>query len=223
MTRAEIERTIECAEYFRGLSPESRKLLAQVCSPVAVQKGEHLFFEGQKGKSVFLLVSGAIQLVKTSDDGREVVIRTVRPGELFAEVILFEKDSYPATAMAVGASTLCSLPRSEFLRLLEDRKFRTDFIASLMGRMRYLADRVLYLTVYEVEERFFRFIEEHFGRQDQYSVTLSKKAFAAAIGATPETFSRLLDRLKRERKIAWRSRTVSLARGFWDRWDKRGG
>jgi CRP/FNR family transcriptional regulator len=164
----------------------------------------------EKAGQAFLLASGSIQLIKTSAEGREVVIKTVSPGELFAEVILFEQDTYPVSALALANCELYRIPKAGLLRLLEKETFRHDFVAGLMKRMRYLADRILYLTTYDVEERFFRFLAQQFGRQEQITMTLSKKDTAAAIGATPETYSRLLLRLKSEGKIEATGKTLRV-------------
>jgi CRP-like cAMP-binding protein len=70
-----------------------------------------------------------------------------------------------------------------------------------------------------VEERFFFFLQEQFGRRQEYRISLSKKDIARAIGTIPETLSRLLLRLKKEKKIRWEGETLRLAGGFWKRFD----
>jgi CRP/FNR family transcriptional regulator len=211
-----FETALAASGYFRGLSPQGVRTLAGVCAQAAVKKRDCLFHEGARGRAVFLLLSGAVQLVKTAEDGRQVVIRTVPPGEVFGEAILFERDTYPVTAVAVRESRLCAIPRTEFLRLLRDEAFRADFIRGLTDRMRYLADRILYLTARDVEERFFAFLAEQHGRQEEYRLSLSKKDIAAAIGATPETLSRLRERLlRRKTLLRWDARGLRLRPGFW--------
>ena len=85
------------------------------------------------------------------------------------------------------------------------------------------ADRILYLTGHDVEERFFFFLQEQFGRRQEYRIPLSKKDIAAAIGTIPETLSRLLLRLRGEKKIRWEGDNLRLAEGFWERFDGRAG
>jgi len=201
--------------YFRGLSASSRDSLADVCVMEVVERRDYVFFEGERGRAVFLLASGSVQLVKSAEDGKEVVIKTVQPGELFAEVVLFERDAYPVSAVAVKKSSVYKLPRDRFCALLDSAPFRDDFITILMSRLRYLSDRILQLTTQDVEERFFRFLEEQYGRQESYEPPLSKKNLAAAIGTTPETFSRLILRLKDEKKIRWEDKTLRVLPGAW--------
>ena len=170
---------------------------------------------------MYILAEGGVQLYKTAPEGREIVIKTVRPGEIFGEVVLFEQGEYPVTAVALEKSLLLRLPRQQIDCLLAADGFRRDFIGMLMRKQRYLADRILYLTGHDVEERFFYFLDEQFGRSELYRISLSKKDIAAAIGTIPETFSRLLLRLKKERTISWNGETLRLAEGFWDRFDRR--
>ena len=204
----------EC-EFFRGLARATCEQLAAYSRVRSLRKRETLFLEQSKGSAIFLLVEGSIGLTKTTPDGSAVVIRTVKRGETFGEVILFEQDRYPVTATALAASKVMGFARLDILRLLEHAPFRNDFIAMLMRKQRYLAERVRYLTAYDVEQRFALFLKEQYGERPQLTPTISKKDIAAAIGATPETFSRLLQRLKRERLVQWKGKTLLLRPAFW--------
>jgi len=203
-------RIIEQNDYFKGLSGSSKARLADLCVPRTLEKKEHVFLEGDKGHSLYLCAEGAIQLFKTSESGQEVVLKVIRSGELFGEVILFEKDRYPASAVALEKSRVYLMPKIQFHCLLENSEFRNDFISILMQKMRYLAEKIQYLTVYDVEERFRRFLRDQFGNRDVFLVDLSKKDIAAAIGTTPETLSRLIDRMKKEGKMTWEGRTITV-------------
>ena len=109
---------------------------------------------------VHLLVSGRVQVHKTTPDGREVVIKVLAPGEVFAEVILFEIERYPATATAIAESLVLRVAKRDFHRLLDQPGFRNDFIVMLMQKQRYLAERIGQVTSQSVEERFFAFLRE---------------------------------------------------------------
>jgi CRP/FNR family transcriptional regulator, dissimilatory nitrate respiration regulator len=192
---------IERSDYFQGVSVKNRELLAGICIPKELKKKEVLFNEGDKGFAFYLLASGAVSLYKGAENGREVVIKIVRPGEPFAEVILFEQDKYPVSAIALKPGLVFSIPKKQFYSLLDIENFRNDFLSMLMRKQRYLAERIRFLTMYDVEERFFIFLKEHFGQKDRIILNLSKKDIASAIGATPETYSRLLARLIEDKKI----------------------
>jgi len=205
------------AEFFRGISERSLRSLAAACIPKRAAKRAVLFREGQEGDSLYILAEGAVQLYKSAEDGREVVLRTLKPGEIFGEVVLFETRRYPASAVTLAPCLLLRLTRLQVDCLLAGDEFRGDFIAMLMRKQRYLAERILYLSTRDVEDRFFDFLAEQYGRQEDYRIPLAKKDVAAAIGTIPETFSRLLLRLKEEGKGSWEAERLTLAPGFWRR------
>ena len=214
-TRAvEIRRYLERSEFFRGISPRSLSSLAAIAVPKRLERRQLLFLEGTEGRGMYVLADGAVQLSKNAPDGREIVIKTLRPGEVFGEVVVFEARDYPVSATAVEPSLVLLIPRLQIDCLLADERFRRDFIAMLMAKQRYLTERILSLTSRDVEERFFAFLEEQYGRREHYTIPMSKKDVAAAIGTIPETFSRLLQRLK-SAGLRWEGNELSLGKGFW--------
>ncbi len=200
---------------FSALSTSSRVQLAGICIPRVLAKREMLFHEGDQGSAMYLVAQGTVQLFRTAEDGREVVIRLMKPGELFAEVVLFERDDYPVSAVALVPSQVYLVAKRQFHCLLEQAAFRRDFIANLLAKQRYLAERVYRLAALDVEERFFEFLRDHWGEREEYRIDISKRDVAAAIDALPETLSRMLLRLKEGGVAQWEGETLRLRAGFW--------
>jgi len=195
------------SDLFRSLSSGHRAQVAAICLPRKLRKRELLFTEGERGHAVYLCARGSVRLFKSGPGGQEVAIRVIPPGEVFAEVILFEQNRYPVSAIALEDGLVFLLPRFQFECLLADPGFRRDFIANLIAKMRYLAEQVQSMTTDDVESRFFRFLEAY-GGAEEIRIPLSKKDVAAAIGTTPETLSRVLLKLRREGRLFWEGRRV---------------
>ncbi|MFN0118368.1 MAG: Crp/Fnr family transcriptional regulator [Elusimicrobiota bacterium] len=86
---------------FHGFS--SRELSRLI---VAFQKrnyavGEVVFSEGQSGKAVFLLKSGAVELHRKTTDGNKQVLAIAQPGQMFGEMALLEQVPRSATATVI--------------------------------------------------------------------------------------------------------------------------
>jgi len=192
-----IGKILHQSDYFKGIQEDNLKSLAQIAIPKKIAKKERLFLEGQKGHSML--------------------------GEIFAEVILFEQENYPVSALALQDCLLIMLPKRQIHCLLNIEKFRNDFIAMLMKKQRHLTNRILYLTLHDVEDRFFLFLKEQYGQREEFSINLSKKDIAAAIWTNPETLSRLILRMKNEKIINWEKEKLSLKKGFWDSWPQEKG
>ena len=197
------------SSFFKDLSKESVKALAEICSVKELKKRDFLFREGEPARAIYLLRRGAIQLHKTAPDGTEVVIKIVQPCEVFAEVVLFERENYPVTAVALANSDVIVFPRADVHRLLNTEGFRNDFIAMLMRKQRYLAERIVQQQAHDVEGRLLWFLKEQFGNQKTVTLSISKKDIAGAIGTTPETLSRLFLRLKKKKLLTWTGKTMT--------------
>jgi len=197
------------SSFFKDLSRESVKALATICSVKELKKRSFLFHEGEAGQALFLLRRGAIQLHKTAPDGSQVVIKIVQPSEVFAEVVLFERENYPVTALALTDSEVIVFPRADVHHLLNTEGFRNDFLAMLMRKQRYLAERIVQQQAHDVEGRLHWFLKEQFGSQKTVTLSISKKDIAAAIGTTPETLSRLILKLKKRKLLTWSGKTLT--------------
>lgn len=196
------------SSFFKDLSSDSLKALSAICSLKPLRKHDCLFREGDPGRAVYLLRRGAIQLHKTAPDGNEVVIKIVKPGEVFAEVVLFEQAAYPVTAVALAACDVIVFPRTDMHRLLDSVPFRNDFLRMLMKKQRYLAERIVQISAHDVEDRLLWFLREQFGDAPVMQLSVTKRNVAAAIGTTPETLSRILLKLKKRRILSWQGKTI---------------
>ena len=129
--------------------------------------------------------------------------------------MLFEADRYPVSAVALATCRLYAVLKHDIENLLGRSDFRRDFITMLMRKQRYLTERIRQLSTQDVAERLLVFLREQYGPRDQIQTALSKKDIAAAIGVTPETLSRLIPRLKKEKKIVWTGRAIRFPAGYW--------
>jgi CRP-like cAMP-binding protein len=206
---------IDHARFFEGISRSSKESLASLCLAHEQRRKSILFHEGDPGEAMFLLAGGRVGLHKITPDGREVAIKVIKPGEVFAEVILFEERVYPVTAVALTDILIFKLPRRDLLGLLRQEDFRNDFIAMLLRKQRYLAEKIRQLTSQDVEERLRAFLREQYGEQPQINAEINKKQMALAIGITPETLSRLLLQLKRRKCLTWKGGMITSTPTFW--------
>ncbi len=211
----DIGALLDQSEFFRAASPASKKAIVSICIPRVLARREMLFMEGDTGHSMFLLAQGTVQVFKTSSDGKEVVIKILRPAEIFGETVLFEQESFPASARALTPAQVYMMPKKQFHCLLVEEGFRNDFIAMLLAKQRYLAEQIFRLSALDVQQRFFHFLRDSFGEQEQYRIDITKRDVAAAIDALPETLSRLLLKLRDEGTAQWDGETLALRKGFW--------
>jgi CRP/FNR family transcriptional regulator len=203
-------------ELFKDASPSILKIMAESGQIREISKSDTLFNEGDEGFYFFIVVEGSIKLIKNTIDGKEIMVRILKPFETFGEVIIFESNEYPVSAIALDETVLFAIHRQTILFNLSNTDFQRDFCSMLIRKLRYLADRVLYVSAYDVEERFFRFLSDHYGQMEEYEIDLTKKDIASSIGTIPETMSRLIARLKARNIITWDKNRLTVQKGYWD-------
>lgn len=203
-------------DFFNDLTDRSLEKLESAQSRRSVAAESMLFLEGEEGTSVYRLVSGSVRLFRSTPDGREVTIHMVEPGDLFAEIVLFERDTYPVSATAVENSIVTVIHRDRILRLLDDAEFRDDFLKNLVGKMRFLSQQLYVLATMDVKQRLVRFFEVRYGRRHTIASELSKKDTATAISVRPETLSRALKTLEESGEIVWKGSSIVIDPGVWD-------
>lgn len=212
----DAERLLEKTEFFHGISEASRKTIAALAEFRVLRRRQVLFTEAAEGSSFYVLSRGAVKLTKTTREGQEVNVKIVQPHEVFAETILFENPAYPVSAAALLPSEVLEIKRRDFVKKLDEPDFRDEFIAMLMKKQRYLAQRLVELTRFDVEERFIRFLSDRYGRRERYHIPLSKQDVASAIGTIPETLSRMILRMNRRGDLEWHKSGLKLRPGFWE-------
>lgn len=201
---------IKQTDIFKNLKETHIANLAEIAHILKLKKNEIIFLEHDPGRAVYLCIKGNIQLYKSSSDDREIGVKLIKPEEIFAEVILFEKDHYPVNARAVRPSEVLVIPKNELMQLFDNPNFRNDFIGMLMQKQRYLVEKIRYLSSTDVEDRLLKFIKEMYGNATEIHINLSKKDVASAIGTIPETLSRTLARLKSDGKMRWENNVITI-------------
>ncbi|POR04100.1 hypothetical protein AU468_03770 [Alkalispirochaeta sphaeroplastigenens] len=204
------------SDLFTHLGEDFLERLGEGLPAREIPRGTILFVEGQEGDHFFCLLRGQVRLFRSTGDGREVTLHMVEAGDLFAEIVLFERDTYPASAVAVEDSLVRAIPRGRLLGLLAEAPLREEFIRNLVGKMRFLSQQLYVLATMDVRQRLARFLAVRFGQVPLITLDLNKQETAAAISVRPETLSRALASLKDQGLLRWSGKTITVDPRFWE-------
>jgi len=187
--------------FFGDTDEEVLRLISEISTLKSVRKREMLFFEGDEGHHLYFMISGSMKLFKSNPEGREAIIRFIAPGDLFAEIILFLKNRYPVSAMAMEPSKLLSLDATKLFKIIKGHPdVAMKLIGKLASRSQYLVRMVENLTLEDVRGRFLNYLELASIKAGSDTITLPvpKGELSVLLGSSPETFSRLLKKLTTE-------------------------
>ena len=121
---------------------EQRELAARGSISV-FRAGQTIQFTGDRATQVALLVSGLLELLRSNEQGRQIVVSLIRPGEVFGLLALVGPFPEPDTVKARVDSDVCFFAPDTFRSLLHSRpQLAFRVIKSLKGRSMTLTNRV---------------------------------------------------------------------------------
>ncbi len=154
--------------------------------------GQVIRFAGDPTTSVGLVLSGLVELTRPNEEGRQLVISLIRPGEVFGILALIGRFAEPDTAWARTASEVCFFGPEEFRRLLRSRPLLAFIvIKALNGRAVALENRIEALAFKSLPARVAHTllqIARAFGRQVdlgvRFTISLTQQNLADLAGAS---------------------------------------
>ncbi len=114
-----ILRVIGQSELFAGLDPLLLRKIADVAQRTSLSAGEILFQQGDPADAVWGVLSGRITQTMRNEDGREMTVDVIEPGQVFAEVAVLDWGPRRFEAVAAEDSSLFRISRRQFLELLQ--------------------------------------------------------------------------------------------------------
>jgi len=188
-----------CAE---GIGAHLRRLDSAV-SRFNLARGTELFAQGDPCDRVFVLLAGRVKLSTDGPDGKSCLFHIVEPGEVIDESVLLGERSYRAAAHVVESASVVSVPIHHALRELETRpELWRDLAPLFRTRLRNLEDQLQWVCFLEVEQRVIKLLLRWAENRSQsldgtHQFRLSQEDLSDMIGATRETTSTALNRLRR--------------------------
>ena len=121
---------------FAELTAEEATELWDAAQRITAAPGEVIIREGDPGDSLYIILSGELEVTKQDGD-RELTLATRQPGEFLGEMSLLEQAPRTASVRAVQKSELLAIGPEAFRRLLERRpETAATMLHTVAGRLR---------------------------------------------------------------------------------------
>jgi CRP-like cAMP-binding protein len=186
------------------LAPEQLDALINYGTTARYGGGATIFEKGSPGDSMMVVLSGRVRISNVLPQGKEAILNTMEPGDVFGEIALLDGKPRSADAIAVGPCELFVLRRRELAPFLEANPAVTlRFVEVLCERLRRLTEileEVMFLNAGpRVAKALLRLAEEH-GRRHGGAVALgmriSQSDLGAHVGLSRESVNRVLQSLR---------------------------
>ena len=164
-----------------------------------VAKGNTIYHEGDRCESIGIVVSGKIDIVSYSFEGKEQIINSLKAGEIFGNNLLFSSEPiYRGNVIAKEKAVIAFISKDNLISLLQtNQEFLELYLQAQSDKAKALTARIQLLSFTNAEERLFYYASKNNNQIIFKNVT----SLAATIGVQRETLSRLLTSLTKRHLI----------------------
>ncbi len=202
---------------FSDLSQKALAELEAISCTLPYPDGATLFAEGQAPRGVFVLRKGRIKLSTCSTDGKTLILRIAKPGEILGLAGTLSGRTYELTAETIGPTEVDFIKRDAFLRFVHNHNDVCLRVAEQLSNMYNTACheiRSLGLS-HSAAEKLAKLLLEwsntHDGPQPaRIKLTLTHEEVAQMIGTSRETVTRLLAEFKKKQFIQLNGSTLLI-------------
>lgn len=152
-----------------------------------------VFRQGDQCSSYLLVIEGTVRVISRADNGREIVLYRLGPGDscVLTTSCLFSNRRYPAEGVAETAVTALAIPAVQFNRTIEhSTAFRRFVFASFGEHLASLIGLVEEVAFGRLDARLARHLLEQTVAGDTLQAT--HQELATELGSAREVISRQL-------------------------------
>lgn len=165
------------------------------------KKDQVIYYDGDKGNGLYLILKGRVKTVKLANDGRELMTAIHSAEEYLGVNAMLSNEAYTDTAIAMEDSLLCLIPKDQLDNLLNlYPDVAREFIKLLSNHIRDREEQLLQLAYNSVRKRMADTLMR-LHKQQTEGFKISREDLAAMAGVATETVSRTLTDFKDENLI----------------------
>jgi CRP/FNR family cyclic AMP-dependent transcriptional regulator len=183
-----------------------------------IPKGSCVYLPSDPADSIFLIKEGRVSISKLTEEGKEVTLMILSPGEIFGELALVDERLRDQAAEAIDDVLLCEFKNCDFRHFLRSRPDLAFRVTELIGhRLRIMEARIVDLICKDVTTRVAELLihlEDQQGKpnegRDRRKIKLSHQDVANLVGVSRQTMTKTLDSLKSKGLIDLGHRTIII-------------
>jgi len=208
------------SELFAGLRPAALDEAIAAARIRRLPKDACIFSQGDACERAHVLIEGSVRITQTGEDGEQIIVRFIGPGETFGTVGLFTNGRYPADAITLADSSEASWSEADLFELMDRHpRIAVNVIRVIGKRLQEVQERLRELSTQRVERRVAHAVLR-LARQAGHNTTdgmmiefpLRRKDVADISGTTVHTASRILTAWEKGGLLVSRNRRLIICR-----------
>lgn len=223
MIRKTIEQVIseDMAGIWSQLTGDERRVIIDNFTIHNFKKGELIYAEHDKPEFLWTLLEGKVKKYKEGLNGRQQILRLIRPVQYFGYRAYFAGELYVSTAQAFETSVLGALPLPVVEKMIrENNNIAWFFIHELSRNLGNSDSRIVNLTQKHIRGRLAEsliVLRDSYGYEDDgmtLKIYMSREDLANLSNMTTSNAIRTLSGFVNEKLIVVDGRNIKILNEF---------
>ncbi len=152
---------LENFSMFQILSPEEMQELDSLTVMREVPEKQVIYLSDDEAKHLYILKEGKVKISRLSEDGREVILGILGPGEVFGELSLIDQGKRDEIAIVTENALVCKISTDQFGKMMQQNKALNFQITKFIGlRLKKIQNRLENIIFKTSEQRIRSFIKD---------------------------------------------------------------
>lgn len=211
-------RLLGAAPYFKSLTTEQIENVQRQFQQHHYRADSPIHHAGDEATRISIVAAGSVKLVRTTLDGKDVVIDLLTPGDHFGSLAEFGDTTYRETAIAHTECCILSTTAPIFGQFMREYPaVAIDSLAMVAARLSDAQFVIEQLSAHPVEQRVVQTLlqlAEKVGVERDGAILidlpLSRQDIADMTGTTVESASRVMSELRKLGEIDSGRRWISI-------------
>lgn len=207
---------ISRSELFSGYSLEELEVLLEQIpgKHKSYPDGSLIAQAGDLINALHLVLSGSVRGEMMDLSGKVIRIEEIPASRILAPAFIFDaRPAFPVNLQASGEVLLYSIPREDFLALMQSqRRILENFLRLVSGRGRFLSGKIRLLSLSSLRGRLAYYLLEQSRQQGSTTIRIehSQNQLSEMFGVARPSIARSLGELRKEAYIATRGKEIEI-------------
>jgi CRP/FNR family cyclic AMP-dependent transcriptional regulator len=203
---------------FDGMDESQMKMVEKMTTMSRIEKHNPIYFPEQPSNNIYFLKEGHVKLSRLHEDGREIILDILGPGEIFGELPTLEKGARKEMAETLDDALVCSMSKQDFENMIMRNPLLNLQLTKWMGlRLRRFEEKMSDLAFKDATTRIISFLvryAEDFGKMKggvvHIASFLSHQEIAYLTATSRQTVTTVLNELKGKSLIDFTRKSLTI-------------
>jgi CRP/FNR family transcriptional regulator len=196
---------------FNGMSQDKLAAISKRLFEKSLDRDDVILNEGTTSDALYFVAEGVVKISKTSSEGKEQILKLMRPGDFFNDIPVLDNGAAPANAQAMSHVLLYGISKYDLeIMLKQYPEMSVNMLRMMAKRTRYLISLVEDLSFRDVTSRVAKILLENTIHDNQPTHHLTQRDMAAMAGTAREVASRSLKYLESRGLISIENHRITI-------------